>query len=50
MSTRLKTITNSLGTKFVLLLPGRYSAGNPPHERYRHRDETPHAVTFKKGH
>jgi formylglycine-generating enzyme required for sulfatase activity len=44
-----KTLTNSLGMKFVYIPPGTFVMGSPPDEPQREFDETQHKVTLSKG-
>ena len=44
-----KTITNSLGMKFVYIPPGTFTMGSPEREPGRDKDEKQHQVTLTKG-
>jgi formylglycine-generating enzyme required for sulfatase activity len=44
----LKTITNSLGMKFVLIPAGTFKMGNPAGEPFRDKDERQHQVTISQ--
>jgi formylglycine-generating enzyme required for sulfatase activity len=44
-----KTLTNSLGMKFVWIPPGSFMMGSPKTETLRQDDETQHKVTLTKG-
>ncbi len=43
---QLKEITNSIGMKMVLILPGTFKMGSPVEEIGRNEDETQHLVTI----
>ena len=45
---QLKTITNSIGMKLVLIHPGSFTMGSPDDEVGRVRNETSHEVTLSK--
>ena len=44
-----RTLTNSIGMKFVYIPPGTFLMGSPSDEPKRNWDETQHQVTFTKG-
>ena len=44
----MKTITNSVGMKLVLIPKGTFMMGSPGTEEARFRDETQHEVTISK--
>jgi formylglycine-generating enzyme required for sulfatase activity len=44
-----KSLTNSLGVKFVWIPPGTFMMGSPKEEKERKDDETLHKVTLTKG-
>lgn len=44
-----KTITNSIGTKFVWIPPGTFMMGSPKEEKGRESCGTQHKVTLTKG-
>lgn len=44
-----KTMSNSLGMKFVLIPPGSFLMGSPKEEKERKPDETRHKVKLEKG-
>jgi formylglycine-generating enzyme required for sulfatase activity len=43
-----KRLINTIGMEFVLITPGTFTMGSPPHEAYRESDETQHLVTLRK--
>ncbi len=45
---QLKSITNSIGMKLVLIHVGSFTMGSPVSEEGRNEDETPHEVTITK--
>ncbi len=44
-----KSITNSIGMRFVYIPPGTFMMGSPENEPNRDKDETLHKVTLTKG-
>lgn len=44
-----KEIVNTIGMRFVYVLPGTFMMGSPPDEPGRDRDERQHRVTLTKG-
>jgi formylglycine-generating enzyme required for sulfatase activity len=49
MAAETKTVTNSLGMKFVYIKPGTFMMGSPASEVGRYDDETQHQVTLTRG-
>lgn len=45
---QLKAITNSIGMKLVLILPGSFRMGSPDEEKERLNNETQHLVTISR--
>jgi RNA polymerase sigma factor (sigma-70 family) len=44
-----KTVTNSIGMKFVWIKPGSFMMGSPKEEKDRRDEETQHKVTLSQG-